>query len=76
VRRYGISRLPEIRDKPVKKKFKQYPIGYFHLDIAEVSTDRRDGFICLSLPVAHRNLLTPNCILIKRAIGLVNFYDN
>jgi len=24
---------------PVKKKFKQYPIGYFHIDIAEVNTE-------------------------------------
>ena len=25
-------------DKPAKKKFKSYPIGYFHIDIAEVQT--------------------------------------
>jgi hypothetical protein len=25
-------------DKPPKKKFKSYPIGYFHIDIAEVQT--------------------------------------
>ena len=25
-------------EKPVKKKFKHYPIGYFHMDIAEVQT--------------------------------------
>ena len=25
-------------DKPDKKKFKSYPIGYFHIDIAEVQT--------------------------------------
>ena len=37
--RHGISRLPEIEgDKPAKKKFKSYPIGYFHIDIAEVQT--------------------------------------
>jgi transposase InsO family protein len=38
--RHGISRLPELSgDKPAKKKFKQYPIGYFHIDIAEVRTE-------------------------------------
>ena len=38
--RHGISRLPEVGgDKPVKKKFKRYPIGYFHVDIAEVRTE-------------------------------------
>jgi len=32
-----LSRLPEKNgDKPNKKKFKVYPIGYFHIDIAEV----------------------------------------
>jgi transposase InsO family protein len=37
--RHGISRLPEIEgDKPQKKRFASYPIGYFHLDIAEVRT--------------------------------------
>ena len=25
-------------DKPAKKKFAKYPIGYFHIDIAEVRT--------------------------------------
>jgi transposase InsO family protein len=37
--RHGISRLPEVEgDKPGKKAFKPYPIGYFHIDIAEVQT--------------------------------------
>ena len=41
LQRHGISRLPEIDgDRPVKKqKFKSYPIGYFHVDIAEVRTE-------------------------------------
>ena len=39
LQRHGISRLPEVEgDKPGKKKFKSYPIGYFHIDIAEVQT--------------------------------------
>ena len=39
LQRHGISRLPEIEgDKPQKKRFAAYPIGYFHLDIAEVRT--------------------------------------
>jgi transposase InsO family protein len=38
--RHGISRLPEIEgDKPQKKRFASYPLGYFHIDIAEVSTE-------------------------------------
>ena len=39
LQRHGISRLPDVEgDKPSKKKFKRYPIGYFHIDIAEVHT--------------------------------------
>ncbi len=39
LQRHGISRLPDVEgDKPAKKKFKRYPIGYFHIDIAQVQT--------------------------------------
>ena len=39
LQRHGISRLPEVTgDKELKRKFKTYPIGYFHIDIAEVHT--------------------------------------
>ena len=39
LQRHGISRLPDVAgDKPGKKKFQSYPIGYFHIDIAEVQT--------------------------------------
>ena len=38
--RHDISRLPEIEgDTGRKKAFKHYPIGYFHIDIAEVRTE-------------------------------------
>ncbi len=41
LKRHGINRLPDIKgEKPVRKKFAQYPIGYFHIDIAEVSTEQ------------------------------------
>jgi Integrase core domain len=41
LQRHGISRLPEVEgDKPDKKRFKSYPIGYFHIDIAEVRTEQ------------------------------------
>lgn len=39
LQRHGISRLPDVEgDKPAKTKFKTYPIGFFHIDIAEVRT--------------------------------------
>ncbi len=38
--RDGISRLPEVEgDKTRRNKFKPYPIGFFHIDIAEVRTE-------------------------------------
>ena len=39
LQRHGISRLPEVDgDKPDRRKFKTYAIGYFHIDIAEMRT--------------------------------------
>jgi hypothetical protein len=39
LQRHGIARLPDVEgDKPAKKTFKTYPIGYFHIDIAEAQT--------------------------------------
>ena len=39
LQRHGIGRLPEVEgDKPGRKAFKAYPIGFFHIDIAEVQT--------------------------------------
>lgn len=35
--RHGISRLPGMEgEKPAKQKFHSCPIGYFHMDIAEL----------------------------------------
>lgn len=39
LQRHGISRLPDVEgDKRPKRKFRSYPIGFFHIDIAEVQT--------------------------------------
>ena len=38
--RHDISRLPDLKaEAEPKKKFKSYPIGYFHIDIAELRTE-------------------------------------
>jgi len=40
LQRHGINQLPDAEGgKPSKKKFKAYPIGFFHIDIAEVRTE-------------------------------------
>src|SRR4029077_8272086 len=50
LQRHGISRLPDVKgDEPDKKKFKTYPIGYFHIDIAEVRT--AEGKLCLYVTI-------------------------
>jgi transposase InsO family protein len=40
LKRHGIARLPDTDgDKPRRSRFKGYPIGFFHIDIAEVQTE-------------------------------------
>jgi hypothetical protein len=40
LQRHGISRLPQVEgDRPSKQAFKVYPVGFFHIDIAEVRTE-------------------------------------
>ncbi|WP_049753120.1 IS481 family transposase [Nitrosomonas eutropha] len=68
--RHGISRLPEADGDKPKKKFNAYPIGYFHIDIAEVRTkegklylfvaiDRTSKFVFVQLQnKANRNTAT------------------
>ena len=46
LQRHGSSRLPEIEgEKPAKTKFKSYPIGFFHIDIAKVQTAEGELYV-------------------------------
>ena len=48
--RHGISRLPEMEgDKPKTKRFADYAIGYFHLDIAEVRTEQGKLYLFVAI---------------------------
>ena len=39
--RHGIFQLRSVEgDKPARGKFKSYPIGYFHIDLAELRTEQ------------------------------------
>jgi hypothetical protein len=50
LQRHGISRLPEVAsDKPAKQSFKANPIGYFHIDIAEVRTEAGKLYLFLAV---------------------------
>src|SRR3954453_20934125 len=37
--RHGVSCLPSAEGTRVRRKFKSYPLGYVHVDLAEVWTD-------------------------------------
>jgi len=50
LQRHGISRLPDVEgDKPRRQKFKRYPIGLFHIDIAEVQTAEGKLFLFVGI---------------------------
>jgi hypothetical protein len=47
--RHGGSRLPEVEGAKPRKAFKAYPIGFFHIGIAEVRTE--EGKPCLFVAI-------------------------
>ena len=49
LQRHGISRLPSVEGEKPKKRFRDYPIGYVHIDIAEVRTE--DGKLHLFVAI-------------------------
>jgi hypothetical protein len=50
LQRHGISRLPDVEgDKPRRQKFKRYPTGFFHIDIAEVQTAEGKLFLFVGI---------------------------
>ena len=55
--RHGISRLPasEAEADVKKKKFKDYPLGYLHVDFAEVQTE--EGKQCLFIAIDRTSKL-------------------
>lgn len=50
LQRHDISRLPQVEgDRPNRRKFKSYSIGYFHIDIAEVQTAIRKLYLFVAI---------------------------
>ena len=50
LQRHGISRLPDTDgDKPQRSRFKRYPIGFFHIDIAEVRTEEGRLYLLVAI---------------------------
>jgi hypothetical protein len=62
LQRHGISRLPDVEGvKPAKKKFKSSPIGFFHIDIAEVRDRTGKAPHVRGDPTAPPSLPTSSC---------------
>src|SRR3954471_11849696 len=56
LQRHGIGRLVDIEgDKPAKKRFKSYPIGFFHIDIAEVQTAEGKLYLFVAIDRTRRS---------------------
>ena len=49
LQRHGISRLPDMKGDQPRKKFRKYPIGYFHIDIAEVRTEEGKLYLFVAI---------------------------
>ena len=55
MQRHGTIRLPKLETDKPKQKFKKYPIGYVHIDIAEVRTE--DGKLYLFVALGRTSKL-------------------
>ena len=67
LQRHGISRLPDIEgDKPKRQRFKPYPIGFFHIDIAEVQTAEGKLYLFVAIDRTSKFAFTK---LVARATG-------
>ncbi len=80
--RHDISKLPSVDGDRPKKRFRSYPIGYFHIDIAEVRTaegklymfvaiDRTSKFIFVELHERATRRIASD--FLKRLIDLVPY---
>lgn len=59
LQRHGISRLPDVEgDKPKRSKFKRSPIGFFHIDIAEVQTAEGKLYLFVGIDRASKFAVT------------------
>lgn len=52
--RHDISRLPDVEGAKPQMRFKAYPIGYFHIDIAEVWTEEGTLYMLVAIDRATK----------------------
>jgi hypothetical protein len=49
LQRHGVSRLPSVEDPPARRQFRAYPLGYVHIDLAEVSTEEGQLYLFVAI---------------------------
>ena len=47
--RHGISRLPSVGSTPPRRQFRAYPLGYVHIDLAEVWTEEGKLYLFVAI---------------------------
>lgn len=63
LQRHGISRLPDVDgDKPTRQRFKRYPIGFFHIDIAEVQTAQGKLYLFVGIDRTRKFAVTRSAL--------------
>jgi len=74
LQRHGISRLPDTDgDKPKRSRFKAYPIGYFHIDIAEVRTEEGRLYLLVAIDRTSK-FVSLSCMRKSPAASRETFY--
>jgi hypothetical protein len=47
--RHGMSRLPSVEDSPPRRQFRAYPLGYVHIDLAEVWSEEGKLYLFVAI---------------------------
>ena len=59
LQRPGIWRKPNVeRNKPKRRQFKRYPIGFFHIDIAEVQAVEGKHYLFFGIDLTSKFAVT------------------
>jgi len=62
LQRHEISRLPDLKnERKPKKKFKAYPISFFHLDITEVRTEQGKPHLFVAIDRTSKFVMAKLC---------------
>ena len=72
LQRHGISQLPQVEgEASAKRKFKAYPIGYFHIDIAEVRTAQGKLYLLVAIDRTSKFVFVEILISQRRSVSII-----